>query len=81
MFENVKRSIVDNVEDIDIALRMIDIHTGDEDEKVYKKITNLIIEPRDFSKYLNYQKCCKEVKRINSIIKKNNDSLFFLEGI
>ena len=81
LFENVKRSIVDNVEDIDIALRMIDIHTGDEDEKVYKKITNLIIEPRDFSKYLNYQKCCKEVKRINSIIKKNNDSLFFLEGI
>lgn len=81
LFENVKRTFVDNVEDVDILSKKIDIHTGDEDENEYKIITNLIIEPRGFSKYLNYQKCCNEVKRINSIIKKNSDSLYLLEGI
>ena len=80
LFENVKRISV-NEENINMKLGKIDVHTGEENESVYKEINSLIIEPRGSSKYLNYKKCCNEVKRINSIIKKNSDSLFLLEGI
>lgn len=82
LFEHVKRTFVENINDIDIKLKRIDIHTGDEDEDIYKIITNLLINgPRNISKYLNYQKCCNEVKKINNIIKRNEDSIFLLDGI
>lgn len=82
LFEHVTRIFVDNLKDNDMALKRIDVHTGDEDEDIYEKITNLLMSgPRTISKYLNYQKCCDEVKRINSIIKRNEDSFFLLESI
>lgn len=76
LFEHSKQIYVDDEEGINIELGRIDVHTGDEDENTYKKINNLMIRgSRGFLKYLKYQECCNEVKRINKIIKNNEDSI------
>lgn len=81
LFEQVKRTVIDKVE-ADIKLKRIDTHTGDKEENTYKKINDLLFNgSRGFLKYLNCQKCYDEVKRINSIIKRNQDSIFILDGI
>ena len=81
LFERVKRKTTNNVEEMNISKR-IDIHTGEEDENTYKEINNLITQsPRENSTYLNYQKCCNEIKRINNIIMRNEDTLALLEGL
>lgn len=81
LFEHVKRKTTNDVAEMNISKR-IDIHTGEEDEKIYKEINNILIgSPRENSKYLNYQKCCNEIKRINNIIMRNEDTLALLEGL
>lgn len=81
LFENVKRKTTNNVVEMNI-FKIIDIHTGEEDENIYKDINNILIgSPRENSKYLNYQKCSNEIDRINNIIMHNEDALALLEGL
>jgi hypothetical protein len=82
LFEQIARVSVDDIKDIDTKLGIINIHKGEEDENVYKKITKLLIKGAwKSSKYLNYQKCCNEVKKINNMIQNNKNSRFLFEEI
>ena len=81
LFEHVKRKTTNDVAEMNISKR-IDIHTGEEDEKIYKEINNILIgSSRENSKYLTYQKCSNEIDRINNIIMRNEDTLALLEGL
>lgn len=64
------------------------INTGDEDSKIYSLVNDVLrihsssdTPPELSYPYLSYEKCCDEIERIESVIKKNDDSLFLLEGI
>ena len=82
LFEQEERKFRhNNVGRINVSLEKVDIHTGEENENRYRLITNLINEGyRRFSKYLSYEECCSEVKRIISMVEKNED-LLLLDGI
>lgn len=82
MFIQVSQTNIGKEEDIALKLSIIDIHTGEENEKTYKLINNLLLRGASgFTKFLNYQKCCEELDRIDRIINRNKDSILLLEGI
>ncbi|MBO6124825.1 MAG: NACHT domain-containing protein [Bacteroidaceae bacterium] len=82
LFIQVSQTNIGKEEDIALKLSIIDIHTGEENEKTYKLINNLLLRGASgFTKFLNYQKCCEELDRIDRIINRNKDSILLLEGI
>ncbi len=82
LFVHVAQTNIDPKEYIDLPLSIIDIHTGEENENIYKLINFLLLRGGSrFSKFLNYQKCCEELDRIERNINRNKDSILLLEGI
>ena len=81
LFEHVKRTINNNVETID-GIKEIGVHTGEENKNIYQDINNLLARSsRESFTYLNYQKCCNEISKINNIFRRNEESLALLEGL
>lgn len=63
-------------------IRIINVFSGNDNNESYKEINNLLLiaQNMDYS-YLDYQKCFDEKKRIESMIKNNEDAFRLLDGI
>lgn len=82
LFELVQRQGIEKVEGLFMTLKIIDVHTGEDDENLYDKISSLLrLNPWGHFCHLNYQKCCKEVEKIKNQIEKNDDLTSFLDSI
>ena len=68
-----------------ISLSILDSHTCKNNRELYKTINDSLMLgvsglETNF-RFLSYEECCKEVKRIDVLIKKNEETLSLLEGL
>ncbi|MBR4157185.1 MAG: NACHT domain-containing protein [Bacteroidales bacterium] len=63
-------------------MKVIDVLSGDNNKELYIEINYLLVTAQNLNYlYLDYQKCCEEVTRINIMIKNSEDSSILLDGI